>query len=118
MGGDQRDRIPLTHQLCTGRRHTAGRQAGGRQRDVNLECRRRVRVVHGGVQEALVRSPQAEFQTLPSGVADVLEKEAHCPSRRDRKDVIAHICPEQCEVCLEPQYWAGLEADLVMLGLD
>jgi hypothetical protein len=75
-------------------------------------------VVHRSIQEALVRSPQTEFQTLPPGVADVLEEEAHCSSRRDRKDVVAHVCPEQGEVRLEPQDWSCLEADLVMRGLD
>ena len=109
---------PLTHQLCTGCRHTTDRQARCRQYGGDLERRRRVSVVHGGIQEEPVRSTQAEFQTLPLDVADVLEEETHCPSRRDRKDVVMHVCPKQSEARLELWYRACLEADLVLYGLD
>src|SRR5262249_43335074 len=116
MFGDERQLVPLAYQLCAGRRQTAGRQAGCHQLSVDLERRRRVRVVGVGLQETPVRTPQAEFQTLPPGVADVLEEQADRASWRDRKDVVSHLSPEQRQVRLNPRHWLRPQADLVIFG--
>ena len=63
--------------------------------------------------------PQTEFQTLPPGVADVLEEEAHCPVERPGRCCLSCArLSEQGEVRLGTANWLAVpEADLVMPGL-